>query len=267
MTTTTDMLPSLGGKSSRTRNPLPPGTSSSANNGKPESVSSKVDHNEQARDDLALAPPHSFNSLPPPACKLPAVEAPVAMSRPCTVCGLQRRQHSPWRCRQPGRHGYSAEARPQPRSPSLIPECGCSPPRATRPNRHVENDDEQARVIDSADPEAHRVKKGNKACYGYRDHTAVDHEDSDMERVQVYPAGKAGITKLPQIVEQLASGLEAALADGLCQRGQGDRGLGSDPVQGLEESNHPVHPLRVSSHEMCAHDYTGNVTPRTIWRR
>ena len=79
--------------------------------------------------------------------------------------------------------------------------------------QYVEDDGEQAKIIDSADTDARWVKKGKQAFFGYRGHTAVDSEDGYVEHVQVHPANEAEITKLPEIIEALSRGIKAVLAD------------------------------------------------------
>ena len=119
---------------------------------------------------------------------------------------------------------------------------------AARPRRHVQDDGEQARIIDSADPDARWVKKGKQAFFGYRGHTAVDSEDGYVEHVQVRPANEAEITKLPEIVEALSSGIEAVLADkGYASKANRqwlqDKGIG-DLIQHKGSAGKPVHRLR-----------------------
>lgn len=120
-------------------------------------------------------------------------------------------------------------------------------PSAARPNRYVEVEGEQAHVVDSADAEARWVKKGGKAYYGYRGHTVVDSEGGYVEHVQVRPANEAEITKLPELVDCLAPGVEAVLADkgyasAANRRWLAGRGIG-DLIQHKGSRGHPVHPL------------------------
>ena len=104
---------------------------------------------------------------------------------------------------------------------------------AARPDRHIDVPDEgDAQIIDSADHEARWVKKGASAFYGYRGYAAVDSEDGYVEHVEVHPANEAEVNKLVGVVDRLAPGVEAILADkgyasqanreALAQRGIGD---------------------------------------------
>lgn len=120
-------------------------------------------------------------------------------------------------------------------------------PSAARPRQHIEAEGAQPHVIDSADGEARWVKKGNRAFFGYRGHTAVESEDGYVEHLEVRPANEAETTKLPALVERLASGVEAVLADkGYASRANREflkqRGIG-DLIQHKGSRGHPVHPL------------------------
>ena len=119
-------------------------------------------------------------------------------------------------------------------------------PSAARPNRHLE-EGEPPRVVDSPDAEARWVKKGKDAFFGYRGHTAVDSEDGYVEHVHVRPANEAEITQLPGIVESLAPGVVAVLADkgyasAANRRFLQERGIG-DLIQYKGSRGHPLHPL------------------------
>ena len=120
-------------------------------------------------------------------------------------------------------------------------------PSAARPRQHVEDDGEQAKIIDSADSQARWVKKGKRAFFGYRGHTAVDSEDGYVEHVQVHPANEAAINKLTEIVEALSPGVEAVLADKgyaskVNRQWLQERGIG-DLIQHKGSAGKPVHPL------------------------
>ncbi len=83
--------------------------------------------------------------------------------------------------------------------------------------------------------------------FGYRGHTAVDSEDGNVEHVQAHPANQAEITKLPEIIEALSSGIEAVLADkGYATKANRqwltDRKIG-DLIQHKGSAGKPVHPL------------------------
>ena len=113
--------------------------------------------------------------------------------------------------------------------------------------QYVEDDGEQAKIIDSADTDARWVKKGKQAFFGYRGHTAVDSEDGYVEHVQVHPANEAEITKLPEIIEALSRGIKAVLADkGYASEANrqwlNERGIG-DLIQHKGSAGKPVHPL------------------------
>jgi IS5 family transposase len=62
---------------------------------------------------------------------------------------------------------------------------------AVRPCQHVQDQCGQAQVINSADSQAHWVKKNKQIYLGYRRHTAVDSQDGSVEHVQAYPANEA----------------------------------------------------------------------------
>lgn len=116
-----------------------------------------------------------------------------------------------------------------------------------RPRQHVQTEGELPRVIDSADGDAHWVKKGKHAFFGYRGHTAVESIDGYVEHLEVCPANEAETTKLPALIEQLAPGVEAVLADkGYASRANRQylqaRGIG-DLIQHKGSRGHPVHPL------------------------
>ena len=119
-------------------------------------------------------------------------------------------------------------------------------PSAARPNRHLE-EGEPLRVVDSPDAGARWVKKGKDAFFGYRGHTAADSEDGYVEHVHVRPANEAEIRQLPQIVEALAPGVVAVLADkgyasAANRRFLQERGIG-DLIQYKGSRGHPLHPL------------------------
>lgn len=120
-------------------------------------------------------------------------------------------------------------------------------PSAARPRQHVDMQGDHPHVVDSADTQARWVKKGKHAFYGYRGHTAVDSEDGYVEHVQVHPANEAEISKLPEIVQALAPGVEAVLADkGYASKANRQwltaRGIG-DLIQHKGAAGRPVHPL------------------------
>lgn len=89
-------------------------------------------------------------------------------------------------------------------------------PSAARPNQHVEppdDEDSNAKIVDSADTQARWVKKGKHAFYGYRGYAAVDSEDGYVEHVELHPANEAEVNKLMAVVDALSPGVQAVLAD------------------------------------------------------
>lgn len=135
-------------------------------------------------------------------------------------------------------------------------------PSAARPNQYVEppeDQDGEYHIVDSADQEARWVKKGQQAFSGYRGYAVVDSEDGYVEHVQVHPANEAEVNKLLGIVDHLAPGVQAVLADkgfasqdnrqGLERRGIGDliqyKGARGKPIAAWQtEMNKAIGGLR-----------------------
>ena len=128
---------------------------------------------------------------------------------------------------------------------------------AARPDRHIDVPDEgDAQIIDSADREARWVKKGASAFYGYRGYAAVDSEDGYVEHVEVHPANEAEVNQLVGVVDRLAPGVEAILADkgyasqanreALAQRGIGDL------IQHKAQRNAPLQPWQRRANRLIA---------------
>jgi len=129
-----------------------------------------------------------------------------------------------------------------------------------RPNQHIEVDDEgQADVVDNADEDAHRVKKGKDAFFGYRGYSVVDTEDGFVEHVEVYPANQAEVNKLPGIVDELIEqGIqpEGMLADkGYASATKREylknKGIG-DLIRFKGSRGNPVHPLQTRMNRAIA---------------
>ncbi len=131
---------------------------------------------------------------------------------------------------------------------------------AARPDQHIEVDEQgQAQIVDSADPEARWVKKGNDAFFGYRGYAAVDSEDGYVEHIQVHPANEAEVNKLPEIVDALCEHVAkpaAVLADkgyaSAANREHLDKKGIVDLIQFKGSRDHPVHPLQTKMNKAIA---------------